>query len=197
MRCQAPHGTDGTKRGREREREKIEGGTSREATREVCDTSLFSAAHTKAAYYLILHTTDRGIGMVRKAERKQRHTVDARKGEGAIVIIARVAFCWQEHKASLYWGSDGTALSLSAKPDSARAKAAKSEPGNYQTITSLTATATPIRHDYSGRTGRSWLRLVHSDYHRQYFLAMFWFYLLGCWDTRPWDFCDVVSTVFF
>lgn len=77
------------------------GGKLREATREVCDTSLFSAAHTKAAYYLILHTTDRGIGTVRKAERKQRHTVDARKGEGAIVIIARVAFCWQEHKASL------------------------------------------------------------------------------------------------
>lgn len=54
-RCQARRGTDGTKREREDGRERERESTSNE--RSV--TPLFSA-YSKAAYYLILHTTARG-----------------------------------------------------------------------------------------------------------------------------------------
>lgn len=35
------------------------------------------------------------------------------RGENAAVLVATVLFCCREHKAALYWGSDGTIFSPS------------------------------------------------------------------------------------
>lgn len=119
--CQAPPGADGTKTERERERRGERDRRWREEQLKRGLWHLFFSAHTKAAYYLILHTMDRGMGMVRKAE-KPRHTVGCQKGgskrhhcqSGVLLAVTQGIIVLKE------WWNCFLSLSVSAKPDSAQ-----------------------------------------------------------------------------